>query len=94
LDEAIALSRKINPRITYFTHMSHQIGLHSVIEKQLPPNMLFAYDGFGNNSLNNHHFLIFNLFGAAFFLIYRLLNVNKKRNCRKFRKRVIYLQGT
>lgn len=45
LDEAIALSRKINPRITYFTHMSHQIGLHSVIEKQLPPNMLFAYDG-------------------------------------------------
>ncbi len=45
LNEAIALSRKINPRITYFTHMSHQMGLHSVMEKQLPPDMLFAYDG-------------------------------------------------
>jgi len=45
LDQAIALSRKINPRITYFTHMSHHMGLHSVTEKQLPPSMFFAYDG-------------------------------------------------
>lgn len=45
LDEAIALAKKINPRITYFTHMSHQMGLHSVTEKQLPSGMFFAYDG-------------------------------------------------
>lgn len=45
LEQAIALSRKIHPGMTYFTHMSHQMGLHSVMEKQLPPNMFFAYDG-------------------------------------------------
>ncbi|HOV71463.1 MAG TPA: MBL fold metallo-hydrolase [Dysgonamonadaceae bacterium] len=45
LDQAIALSRKINPRMTYFTHMSHHMGLHRVTEKQLPPGMFFAYDG-------------------------------------------------
>jgi phosphoribosyl 1,2-cyclic phosphate phosphodiesterase len=29
----------------YFTHISHQLGLHEEIEKELPENMHLAYDG-------------------------------------------------
>ncbi|MEX0967199.1 MAG: MBL fold metallo-hydrolase [Bacteroidia bacterium] len=45
LEEAITLSREINPEQTYFTHISHQMGLHRTVEKELPPNMHLAYDG-------------------------------------------------
>lgn len=45
LEQAIALSQKINPGKTYFTHMSHQMGLHAKIQAELPANMFFAYDG-------------------------------------------------
>ena len=45
LAEAIALAEKINPKQTFFTHMSHQIGLHRNIESQLPPGFSFAFDG-------------------------------------------------
>lgn len=45
LSQAIELSNKIAPKKTYFTHMSHEIGLHADIEKELPPNFYFAYDG-------------------------------------------------
>lgn len=51
LEQAILTAQKINPRITYFTHMSHEIGLHSEIEKNLPPNMFFAYDGLELNEI-------------------------------------------
>lgn len=45
LEEAIALSQRINPKITYLTHMSHQMGLHEEMEKRLPDNIHFAWDG-------------------------------------------------
>jgi phosphoribosyl 1,2-cyclic phosphate phosphodiesterase len=45
LDEAIAMAQKINAETTYFTHMSHRLGLHKDIEKILPPNIKLAYDG-------------------------------------------------
>jgi phosphoribosyl 1,2-cyclic phosphate phosphodiesterase len=45
LAEAIALSKIINAKTTYFTHMSHQMGLHREIGKILPNNIRFAYDG-------------------------------------------------
>lgn len=45
LDEAIDLTKKIGAKYTYFTHMSHQIGLHKDVEKELPPLCSFAYDG-------------------------------------------------
>jgi phosphoribosyl 1,2-cyclic phosphate phosphodiesterase len=45
IDEAIALSQKINPEITYFTHMSHVLGRHEEVIQTLPPNITLAYDG-------------------------------------------------
>ena len=45
LSEAMELSRKTGARHTYFTHVSHQMGLHEVINAELPDDMEFAYDG-------------------------------------------------
>ena len=45
VDEAIAISRRIAPRHTYLTHMSHQIGLWAEEEQKLPEGVSFAYDG-------------------------------------------------
>lgn len=44
LAEAVDLSKSLNVEQTYFTHISHQLGLHEEIEKQLPENMHLAYD--------------------------------------------------
>ena len=44
LDEAISLSRKINPKKTYLTHISHHMGFHDEIQKTLPKNIYIAYD--------------------------------------------------
>ena len=30
---------------TYFTHISHLLGTHEEIQKDLPPNIFLAYDG-------------------------------------------------
>ena len=45
LDEALTLASEIGARKTYFTHMSHDIGLHKEINKILPDNVYLAYDG-------------------------------------------------
>jgi phosphoribosyl 1,2-cyclic phosphate phosphodiesterase len=45
LKEAIAVAHEINPETTYFTHISHQLGLHHDIERHLPAGMHLAYDG-------------------------------------------------
>lgn len=45
LSEAIEIAEKINPTQTYFTHISHQLGLHDVIDASLPKGMNLAYDG-------------------------------------------------
>jgi phosphoribosyl 1,2-cyclic phosphate phosphodiesterase len=45
LAEAIDVSHAIKPDKTYFTHISHQLGLHDEIEKGLPEGMHLAYDG-------------------------------------------------
>jgi phosphoribosyl 1,2-cyclic phosphate phosphodiesterase len=45
LAEAIAFAAKAGAEITYFTHMSHNLGLHADIERELPPNIRLAYDG-------------------------------------------------
>ncbi len=45
LDEAIAESRSLEIPQTYFTHISHQLGLHQEVEAQLPAGMHLAYDG-------------------------------------------------
>ncbi|MDO5523039.1 MAG: MBL fold metallo-hydrolase [Bacteroidia bacterium] len=45
LADAVKLSEKINAKQTYFTHMSHQIGLHETVNSQLPLGCSLAYDG-------------------------------------------------
>lgn len=45
LHEALSYIKKINPQYSYLTHISHQLGLHSQVSKELPPNVFPAYDG-------------------------------------------------
>lgn len=45
LEEALAMVEKIKPGKTYFTHVSHKLGLHGDVEKELPPSIHLAYDG-------------------------------------------------
>lgn len=44
LDEAIEVARRVNPRRTLFTHMSHELE-HEATQASLPPTMELAYDG-------------------------------------------------
>jgi phosphoribosyl 1,2-cyclic phosphate phosphodiesterase len=45
LEEAIELALELNAERTYFTHISHKLGLHQEISSKLPPNIFLAYDG-------------------------------------------------
>jgi len=45
LDEAVAFAQRIGADKTYLTHMSHNLGLHEDVEKELPKNIKLAYDG-------------------------------------------------
>jgi len=45
LGEAIALAQELNIPQVYFTHISHQLGLHDEVTALLPPGMALAYDG-------------------------------------------------
>ncbi len=44
LEEAIALSDDLEIPTTYFTHISHQLGLHADVSKELPEGKELAYD--------------------------------------------------
>ncbi|MCC7400627.1 MAG: MBL fold metallo-hydrolase [Chitinophagaceae bacterium] len=44
LKQAIDLSQELNPRETYFTHVSHQMGKHAEVESELPDSIHLAYD--------------------------------------------------
>lgn len=50
LSEAIELAEEIGAETTYFTHISHNMGLHEEVSQELPPQMHLAYDGFIINS--------------------------------------------
>ena len=45
VDQAIEIVKKINPEKAYFIHMGHRMGKHADVEKELPQNIHFAYDG-------------------------------------------------
>lgn len=45
LEGAIALGQELQVPQIYFTHISHQLGLHNEVEKELPPGFHLAYDG-------------------------------------------------
>ncbi|MGZ4090148.1 MAG: MBL fold metallo-hydrolase [Bacteroidia bacterium] len=43
--EAIELVKKLKPRKAYFLHISHQLGLHDEVSRELPTNIELAFDG-------------------------------------------------
>lgn len=45
LEEALAFVKEVNPKRAYFTHISHRLGFHAEIEKDLPENVFLSYDG-------------------------------------------------
>ena len=44
LQQGVELAQKLEVPQTYFTHLSHQMGLHEEINKELPSNISLAYD--------------------------------------------------
>ncbi len=44
--EALALVERVNPKRSYLTHMSHDMGLHAEVDPQLPKGVSLAYDTF------------------------------------------------
>nr|WP_299485140.1 MBL fold metallo-hydrolase [uncultured Allomuricauda sp.] len=44
LDEALVFAERVGAERTYFTHISHMLGFHSEVEKELPENVFLAYD--------------------------------------------------
>ncbi len=45
LQEALKLAQELKAKKTYLTHISHQLGKHEEVEKELPENVRLAYDG-------------------------------------------------
>ncbi len=45
LQEALDFVAEIKPKRAYFTHISHKLGFHSDVSKNLPENVFLAFDG-------------------------------------------------
>ncbi|PZX61217.1 phosphoribosyl 1,2-cyclic phosphate phosphodiesterase [Algoriphagus ratkowskyi] len=45
LNEAVEIAKKIGAKETYFTHISHKLGLHNSVDLELPEGIALAYDG-------------------------------------------------
>ncbi len=45
LQQALEVIDKIHPKQAYLTHISHNMGLHQEVEKELPNHVHLAYDG-------------------------------------------------
>lgn len=45
LEEALAMAERIGAKQTYFVHISHKLGLHKIVERELPNSVALAYDG-------------------------------------------------
>jgi phosphoribosyl 1,2-cyclic phosphate phosphodiesterase len=45
LQEALDLVAEIRPEKAYFSHISHRLGFHDEVQKNLPKNVFLAYDG-------------------------------------------------
>ncbi len=45
LAQALEVVKRVNPRMAYFTHLSHDMGLQSDVEQRLPDGVKIAYDG-------------------------------------------------
>ena len=44
LEEALEFIERVKPQKAYLTHISHYMGFHEEVEKQLPDNVHLAYD--------------------------------------------------
>lgn len=44
LPEALEVIAKVKPRQAYLTHISHEMGLHAEVERELPEGVRLAYD--------------------------------------------------
>jgi phosphoribosyl 1,2-cyclic phosphate phosphodiesterase len=44
LQEALDFVEEIQPKKTYFTHISHKLGFHKEVSEQLPEGVFLAYD--------------------------------------------------
>lgn len=49
LAEAVEMARAVGARHTYFTHISHLMGLHAEVQAELPTGMELAFDGLAVN---------------------------------------------
>ncbi len=45
LQKALDLVQDVQPDRAYFTHISHKLGFHKQVQKQLPKSVFLAYDG-------------------------------------------------
>jgi phosphoribosyl 1,2-cyclic phosphate phosphodiesterase len=45
IKEALEIIEFVKPQKTYLTHISHLLGLHDDVQKELPQNVYLAYDG-------------------------------------------------
>lgn len=45
LREAVDFIREISPKKAFITHISHQMGFHAEVSKDLPSEIVLAYDG-------------------------------------------------
>lgn len=45
LEEALDIIEKLSPEKAFLTHLSHQMGTHQEVMKELPSNVEIAYDG-------------------------------------------------
>ncbi|EMR03208.1 MBL fold metallo-hydrolase [Cesiribacter andamanensis] len=45
LQEAIAVAQELQAEQTYLIHISHRMGLHQDVSRQLPPGIALAWDG-------------------------------------------------
>ncbi len=45
LHQALELIKELKPKKSYLTHISHYMGFHEEVQKELPENVFIAYDG-------------------------------------------------
>ena len=45
LEESLLLLQELKPKKAYLTHISHLMGLHDIVNKELPINIKLAHDG-------------------------------------------------
>ena len=44
LQEALSIIKTVTPQQAYLTHISHLMGFHAEVSKELPKNVALAYD--------------------------------------------------